>query len=383
MPILCTLFALVVAGASTLAAQDSRLDSRLREVVDSLQRAARAPGISVGIVLPDGRELSLVAGLADTATGERFLPTHRTLAGSVGKTLFAALALQLIGEGRLALDAPIARYLGERPGFGRLPNAAAITVRMLLNHTSGLVRYEFDERFIRDLLAEPDRIWAPWDQVSYLLDQPAPFPAGGGWEYSDTNYLVLGLILEQVTGRPAYEEIQRRFLTPLGLDGTIPSNARSLPHLAQGYPGAGNPFGGSDVMLRDGRLIFNPQFEWAGGGFASTGRDLARWAHALYSGRVIPRPLLDTALAGVAARLGRDTRYGLGVILWPTALGPAMGHSGFFPGYLTEMRYWPGRGFAVAVTMTSSDFSVLRAQPAAMANRIAAVLAEALGAPPD
>lgn len=367
--------------ARPAAAQPDPLAARLQAVVDSIRTAVGVPGITVGVVLPDGRELALVAGLADTTTGEPLRPDHRILAGSVGKTWFAALALQLVAEGRLELDAPVSRFLGDEPWFARLPNARAITVRMLMNHTSGLVRYEFDERFVRDLLAAPDRTWRPEEQLAYLLDQPAPFAAGEGWDYSDTNYIVLGMILERVTGRRAYDEIRARFLEPLGLEGTIPSTSRTLPRLAQGYAGAGNPFGGWDAMLDAGRFRFNPQFEWAGGGFASTGRDLARWAARLYGGNLLAPSARAAALDGVPARLGPGVRYGLGVILWPTPLGPAVGHSGFFPGYLTEMRYWPERRFAVALAFTTSNGRALGGSPAAAVGRIAQAVSEFLPPP--
>jgi D-alanyl-D-alanine carboxypeptidase len=187
------------------------------------------------------------------------------------------------------------------------------------------------------------------------------------------------MIMEQLLGRPAYAEMTARFLDPLALTGTIPSISRVLPGLAQGYAGKGNPFGGSEVMLVDGKFVFNPQFEWAGGGFATTGRDLARWAAALYGGTLVPRPLLDSALVGVPSRLGRDVRYGLGVMIWPSPLGLAVGHSGFFPGYLTEMRYWPDHRFAVAVGFTSSDGSALGMRPPAVVNALASVVADHLG----
>lgn len=377
------LAAVVILGALPLplAAQGDPVATRLQQVVDSIQAVTRTPGLTVGIVLPDGRELALVAGSADTASGEALQPTDRILAGSVGKTWFAALALQLVAEGRLDLEAPVSRYLGAEPWFPRLPNAQAITVRMLMNHSSGLVRYEFDERFIHDLLAAPDRTWHPEEQLAYLLDQPAPFPAGQGWDYSDTNYLVLGMILERILGGPAYDEIQARFLKPLGLEGTIPSTSRRLPGLAQGYAGEGNPFGGRDAMVADGVFLFNPQFEWAGGGFASTGLDLARWAARLYGGDLLPPAIREVAFDGVPARLGPGVRYGLGVILWPTPLGPAVGHSGFFPGYLTEMRYWPERRFAVALAFTTSNGRALGGPPAAAVGRIAQVVADLYPAP--
>jgi len=226
---------------------------------------------------------------------------------------------------------------------------------MLMNHTSGLVRYEFKEQFTRDLTASPDRVWKPEELLSYVLDTAPPFAAGAGWEYSDTNYIVLGMIVERVTGRPFYEEARRRLLAPLGLARTVPSDSRVIPGLAQGYAGPNNPFGGADAMIVKGRFAINPQFEWTGGGYASTAEDLARWGRALYTGRAFDRSLMTEVLRGVPARmLGPETTYGLGVIIRQTPHGPAYGHSGFFPGYVTEMAYFPELRAAFAVQVNTS-----------------------------
>src|SRR6185436_15668633 len=132
------------------------------------------------------------------------------LQGSIGKTYVMATALQLVKEGRLDLDARIAKLLGGEAWLARLPNGPDITVRMLMNHTSGLVRYEFKEAFTKDLSAHPEKVWRPEELVAYLLDSPAPFAAGTKWEYSDTNYIVLGMIVEKVTGAKLNDEIERR-----------------------------------------------------------------------------------------------------------------------------------------------------------------------------
>jgi D-alanyl-D-alanine carboxypeptidase len=87
-------------------------------------------------------------------------------------------------------------------------------VRQLMNHTSGLVRYEFKEQFTKDLTANPDKVWRPEELVAYLLDEKAPFEAGKGWDYSDTNYIVLGMIIEKVTGKKFYDEARKRVLKP-------------------------------------------------------------------------------------------------------------------------------------------------------------------------
>ena len=353
------------------AASVSTIRTRVQATLDSIRAGGAFPGMSAGIALPDGQVLSLATGLADTALRTRLEPDALLLAGSVGKTYVAAVALQLVSEGKLGLDEPISTYLGTEPWFSRLPNAATITVRMLMNHTSGLVRYEFKPEFTRDLTASPDKVWRPAELVAYILDTEAPFPAGGGWDYSDTNYIVLGMIIERVAGATLNDEIARRLLRPLGLTRTVPSDRREIPGLAQGYAGPGNPFGGTDAMIVNGKFAINPQFEWAGGGHAVSGGDLARWAKALYEGRVFDASLVAAMVDGVPAKLGPEARYGLGVIVRPTPLGPSWGHSGFFPGYVTEMRYFPEHRIAVAFLINTSVPRALGRAPGAVIDALA------------
>ncbi|HVH11732.1 MAG TPA: serine hydrolase domain-containing protein [Longimicrobium sp.] len=217
------------------------------------------------------------------------------------------------------------------------------------------MRYEFDERFLADLVKDPYRTWTPADRAAYLVGATPPFAAGQGWEYSDTNYILLGAIIERVTGQPYYTEMRRRLLEPLGLRHTVPSDRPHIAGLSQGYAGPQNFFGGWDTMVgADGRLMFNPQMEWTGGGVATTALDLARWARALYAGDVLHAATRAEMLRGVPARLGPNAAYGLGVILRPTPLGASYGHSGFFPGYVTDMMYFPEHQLAVAVQVNTS-----------------------------
>jgi D-alanyl-D-alanine carboxypeptidase len=333
--------------------QDPR--ARLQAVVDAFHAGGSFPGVSAAVSLPDGRVLTVVAGEADTVRHVPMTPEARMLQGSVGKTYFAALAMRLVEDARLQLDAPVSRYLGHHPWYPRIPNAGAVTVRHLMTHTSGVMRYEFKEAFTVDLTAQPDKQWRPEELLAYVLDEASSFAPGEGWEYSDTNYILLGMIMEEITGRPCYDLIREWILGPRGLDDTVPSDSRTIPGLIMGYAGPANPFGGTDeVLLPDGRFVINPQFEWAGGGFASTAGDLARWARSLYTGRVFDPSLLPTMLEGVPARLGPGSRYGLGVILTDTPAGPSQGHSGFFPGYLTEMAYFPELDVAAAVMVNTS-----------------------------
>jgi D-alanyl-D-alanine carboxypeptidase len=342
------------ARSAVSAIQVDRLKSELQQKLNELHAAGQFPGATAGVTLADGRSFGLAVGLSNVEAGRPMQPSDLMLQGSVGKTYVAAVALQLVHEKRLRLDDKIERYLGGEKWFARLPNAREITVRMLMNHTSGLVRYEFKEQFTKDLTANPDKRWRPEELVAYILDSAPPFAAGNGWEYSDTNYIVLGMIIERVAKSRYYEQVTQRVLRPLKLTRTLPSDNRVIPGLIQGYAGANNPFGGTDAMIVGGRFVINPQFEWCGGGMASTTEDLARWAKALYEGRAFDRSLLREMLDGVPAKLGPETKYGLGVIIRPTALGISYGHSGFFPGYITEMIYFPEHKFAVAVQVNTS-----------------------------
>ena len=361
---------------------DPALVARLQAKLDSVHRAGRFPGATAGFALPNGLSFALAVGESDTARHLPMRPRDRMLQGSVGKTYVAAVLLQLVQEGKVRLDDRVSAYLGAEPWFSRLPNAADLTVRQLMTHTSGLVRYELNPAFLRDLTANPDRVWTPEARLAYLLDTAAPFAAGQGWDYSDTNYIVLGMIVERATGSALYAEVERRILRPLGLRNTVPSDRRRITGLVQGYAGADNPFGGTDAMIGpDGRFAVNPQFEWAGGGFASTADDLARWAKALYEARVFGRALLDEAVAGVPApMLGAEAKYGLGVIVRPGPLGVTWGHSGYMPGYITEMRYWPELGLAVALQVNSSARGALGAPPGAVVTELARIVSESLPA---
>ena len=335
--------------------------SRLQHLVDSLCAEGNYPGLSVAVAYPDNTTQAYVSGFNDIEKGVKLSATDRLMQGSVGKTYVAAIALQLVEQKRLRLDERVSKYLGDNEWFSRLPNADDITVRMLMNHTSGIMRYEFKESFANDLNQNPDKVWKPEEQLAYVLDELPRFKAGQDWEYSDTNYIILGMIIEKISGTTYHKLLQDNILKPLGLNATLPSNRKKLQGLAQGYAGKDNPFGNREKMIGpNGDMIINPQFEWTGGGMYSTTSDLASWAKLLYEAKAFSQGSLDQMLAGVPAKLGKDTQYGLGVILRPTPWGITYGHSGFFPGYLTDMYYFPEHRLCIAVQTNSSDVRNLK-----------------------
>ena len=353
-PLWVLLLSLTQAAAPQPQRAPPSVRDQLQAKFEELHKAGTFPGGTAGIVLADGTQIALAVGVSDRTAGTPMKPSDRLLLGSVGKTYVSAVALQLVHEKKIGLDDPIAKYLGDEPWFKRLPNAARITVRQLMTHTSGLVRYELNPKFTADLTANPDKVWTPADRLAYLFDAKPPFAPAEGWEYSDTNYIVLGTIIEKTGGAPYYQRLRQQILVPHRLRDTVPVEGRMVAGLVQGYAGPNNPFGGTDEMIKDGKFAINPQFEWTGGGLAVTASDLARWAKLLYEGKVIDASLMDDLLDGVPAKLGPETKYGLGVIIRPTAHGTTYGHSGFMPGYQTDVMYFPALKTSIAVQVNSS-----------------------------
>jgi D-alanyl-D-alanine carboxypeptidase len=345
----------VVSGtaSSTAASRSSVLLERMRAILEEYRAKSGFPGAAAAARLPNGNLIRVAVGVADRERKTPMKPNSRMLGGSTGKTFFAALALQLTAEKKLRLDDPIKKYLGRKPWFARLPNGNDLTVRMLMNHTSGLGGY--DDKFMTGLVKEPARERAPTELIESLLDKKPLFPAGERFEYSDLNFVLLAMICEEVTGRRAVAEIERRLLKPLGLRDTIPSDRQRLPGLVPGYAGANNPFGG-DAMMKNGALTLNPQFEWAGGGYATTAADLARWIAAFCEGRAFDRSLFAEVFRGVdAPSLGTGSKYGLGVHIDKTRAGTAYGHGGYFPGYVSFVRWYADQRLAVALQINTSD----------------------------
>jgi D-alanyl-D-alanine carboxypeptidase len=349
LSLLCVVPGVVPAGASVGAwtrllsttavpkadADLSAIRSSLHSKLEELHRDATFPGVTVGFVLPDGRSGSVSVGLADVENKTPLKPSDRMLAGSIGKTYVSAGILQVVAEGKIDLDSKIERWLGSEPWFSRLPNAKDITLRMLMTHSSGIPEHVLNKDFIAEMRKDPDRIWKPAELIAYIFDAKPLFPAGQGWSYADTNYIIAGMIFERVTGKTVYGEVERRILKPLKLERTIPSDRRTLPDVITGYSMPNSPFGFEGRVIRDGKFIINPQMEWTGGGFASTAEDLARWAKLLYEGKVLKKEMLDQMLNGVDAKEGRGSgagnKYGLAVQIRPSEWGTSYGHGGWFP----------------------------------------------------
>jgi len=376
-------FALALTGfhhcvlAQATPASDSGVarQARVRAYLEEQRERRGFPGVGVGWVMPGGHCEAVAVGFSDVQLKRRMTVRDRMLSGSIGKTYVVTVALQLVEEKRLGLADLVSEHLSDRPWFKQLPNAATLTIRSLMNHTSGIKRYVFGDAFCKVVRTEIDKVWKPTELLSYVFGADPLFPVGEGWAYADTNYIVLGLVLEQVTGVPFYRSLQRRVLHRFDLKDTLPSDRRNLPGLAQGYSAMGADFGVVDKTLKDGVFVINPQFEWCGGGLYSTPADLARWAAIFGAGRHWSKELLAQIRQGVdAPMLGRGAKYGLGTMVTKNRHGQSFGHSGFMPGYRSEMRYYPKLDFAIAIQFNTDNPRRLGQRPGSYLDAIIDVL---------
>jgi D-alanyl-D-alanine carboxypeptidase len=230
---------------------------------------------------------------------------------------------------------------------------------MLMNHSSGIPEHVQLKEFNDAFASQPDKVWKPEELLAYIFDHKPLFPAGQGWSYADTNYVVLGIIVERITGERLFDSVMH-VVKPLGLKHSTPSDSRDIAGLIPGDSTMMLPHGRT---LQNGRYIINPQFEWAGGGMASTAADLAAWAKALYGGRVLKPATVGMMVDAVPARTGPNDRYGLGVQVRQTPCGITYGHGGWFPGYLSEVFYFPEHGVAMAIQFNTDDRAKLKKSP--------------------
>jgi D-alanyl-D-alanine carboxypeptidase len=330
----------------------------LQAELDALRAEHGFPGATVGWIGAEGTVQTRTTGWSDPDARAPMTPDSRMLAASIGKSFVAAAVLALQADGALDLSEPLSVWLGDRPWFGRLPNHEALTLRHLLTHSGGLPDH-VDLPAFRALFASlgPDHpAPGPERLIALILDTEPLFPAGEGWSYSDTGYLLAGLVIEAASGMPWTEVVRTRFLDPLALADTEPSDRRDLARLAVGFSVMGNA-GGSPVRTldADGRLVWHPAIEDAGGGFITTAADLARWGWYLWSGRAMAAAYLDEMLAAVPiAPDAPDRLYGLAVSIDRAgAFGEVRGHGGWIPGYVSSLRYYPARDVAIAIQINT------------------------------
>lgn len=338
-----------IGPASAVPSTVQALNLKLRE----LRATYGMPGISAAILFPDGTMWRATTGFADVKAKRRLTADTEFAVASISKTFLAALTLQLADEGRIALEAPAASYL---PSLAIDPR---ITVHQLLNHTSGLHDYFYDEDIDEALMADRRRVWTATEALAYV-GKPY-FEPGKGWAYSNTNYVILGLLAESVGGAPLAQQFRERYLVPLGMDHThYQAVEKPLGPIARGYRFSGPGVKLPPIPLSDGTNVvpFTSVVTAAGsaGSMASTADDLVTWARALYGGNVVLPTSLAAMVSDVAvtAPFKPSIPYGLGVQAATIDGRPTLGHSGRLLGSRSVVRWLPQQGMAIAVLTNQS-----------------------------
>ncbi|MDX2762134.1 serine hydrolase domain-containing protein [Streptomyces europaeiscabiei] len=279
------------------------------------------------------------SGVGDQKTGEPRSARDHFRVGSITKTFVSTVLLQLEAEGRLSLDDKVDTWL---PGVvrGKGHDGRRMTLRQLLNHTSGIADYTSDKQFVKDVfLAEGFfenryRTWSPRELVGIAMKHEPDFAPGADWSYSNTNYVLAGMVIEKATGNSYGHEIRARVIEPLGLRDT------KVPDTVPTLPGPHSRAYSKLAETTDGRTYdvtkFNPSLAGAAGGMVSDADDLNRFISALLRGKLLPEKQL-AEMKNVVPVDGERGGYGLGLITYKLSCGVRLwGHSGGIHGSLSE-----------------------------------------------
>jgi len=335
------------ASAGPSADPPSATDARLEQIAATMSTLG-VPGY-IQSVHGQCADSQIVQGITEFE-GTTPLPADaRFHIGSITKTFTATVILQLVEEGLIGLDEPINEW---QP---TIPNADQITIRMLLNHTSGLFDYSSDPSWVMQLESDPLFVWPPQELVDIgALENPPYFPPGQGWTYSNTNYIILGLIAETVTGQSIEDLVTQRVIGPAGLGGT------SFP-TTPGVPPPATTGAVVEVGTGQGALVdFDPSAFWAAGAMIGTNPDLQRWSEVLATGALLTPEMqaqrltfVDTGitLAPFPGFTGPSLPvfYGLGIF----EVGGYLGHNGEVPGYLAYVLHNPISGTTIALNQNA------------------------------
>jgi D-alanyl-D-alanine carboxypeptidase len=333
------------ALASVVKTPTSEFQQRLQSRLEAKLKEMKVPGATIFVQSERTGAWTTSLGVSDLKTRE---PMHANLhfrVGSITKTFTGTVILQLVDEGKLGLDDPVSQYRRE------VPNGTHITIRQLLNMRSGLYNYTDDQNFGQTLVTHPDRVWKPQELLSIAFKHQPYFAPNKGFHYSNTNTILLGLIIEQITGRSVEHELEQRIFAPLGMKHSLlpPRTSAILPApYARGY------ILQSSIAEIDKRSkstndlvdvsTWNPSWGWTAGAAVSTLPDLRIWAKALATGKLLSPAMQKERLTWVA-KVANIAQYGLAIADFRGYIG----HNGELPGYQSFEGYMPEKKATVIV----------------------------------
>ena len=331
---------LVLVTAGGVRADD--LAARLKALADTTIKEDESVGIVLGVAREGQNPVIQASGRARVTPAMPMTPDIDLKAASIGKTFIAALVLELADEGSLGLDDKLSRYLPN------VANANRVTLRQLLNHTSGYDDYITDE-FLDTVHAHRGKSWTLSELLDYVPSQLLEAP-GTRYDYSNTNYLLLSLVVQSVTGHSVVVEIRRHFLEPLALTHTWFASEEQVPvdKLAHGYSELGD----------DGSRVDATDDPWplggADGGMVTNAGDLVIWARTLFGGHLLSQRRLKEMLDFVDASdddAAPGSGYGLGVERLRIEGITFYGHTGSTPGYNDMLLYEPATKTVIVIAI--------------------------------
>ena len=309
--------------------------AQINDAVNNFMLTYNIPAVILGVWEEGKAPFILARGKADLEAGRLVKATDHFRIASITKTFTGTVMLQLIEEGKISFEATIDAY------FPDITNADRITIRQVLGMTAGIYDFVNSEGFDGPYYADMTKVWTHDEILALINNQPADFAPGASCKYSNSNFYLLGMIIEQLTGNAVEDEIKTRIIDRLGLANTsFPTDIYLPDPYCHGYNNIETMGEGvlTDVSIQ------SPSGPWTSGGMVSTIYDLGSWVKALYRGTLLDAATQAERLQwNVLEGTGGKIKYGLGIIY----LGGLIGHNGEIEGYNTDMYYLPGKKAAI------------------------------------
>ena len=359
-PLVALLLAALLVAPTALA-HHARADAAadLQQLVDRWRQRAGVPAVTMAVDAPGRPPVTIAAGTAERGGGAAVTVHAPFRVASITKLFVATVVLQLVEEGRIGLDDPLARHVTGYPGADR------ITIRQLLSHTSGVPDYGLADGFGKQLLADRGRRWRTDEVLALVAGARPDFAPGTDYRYSNTGYVLLGQVIDVVTGSTWAAEIRRRIIDALQLRHTFIAGAEPVPGgVLPGYFDADND-GDQENVETGGHWPSLETTEGPAGAIISTAPDLAAFGDALFHGRLL-KPASVRHMVAEGPHHPHNSNYGLGVeISRPDYRTTLWGHGGALPGFRSGLWYAPQHD--VTVVVLANDY---RANPRDLAELI-------------
>lgn len=315
-----------------------KMDTLLKKIMDQY----KIPGAIAGAWIPGSGSWTKAVGESDVKKSTAEKLDLRFRIGSITKTFVTTVVLQLVDEKKLSLDDKLDKYV---KGF---KYGDEITIRQLANNTSGVFAYDDTPGFTETMVHEPQKRWKPEQLVDLARAGQPNFAPGTSWKYSNSNFVLQGVIVEKITGKSLKDEIQTRIVKPLGLKSTFLPVGSELdgPH-SHGYVVWDGRFGMPATKDLDDVTYWDTSWAWAAGAMVSDMQDLHKWAKALATGQLLSKAAQKERLTWVdiPGAEALDMKYGLGILYF----GGLIGHDGMLWGYNTAMYYYPEEDATIVV----------------------------------